>query len=175
MSNQAGVARWYTGARKLPAMIGRLHDGTAIKGGPYTLAQAFSVIGTLVVGWKTMWLWKSGSLILDVGYILLAAIAVGWVTGRLPDDRNPVLWAGGLLIAVSQPRWGRVNGRRLSTPRPVTVHSRLVVESRPMAPAKPAPLGGAQLARPVISPQSHGVRQTGVEALLAARRLGEQR
>ena len=37
---QTEVARFYTRSRKFPRLIGRLHDGTKIPGGPYTVTQA---------------------------------------------------------------------------------------------------------------------------------------
>ena len=43
------VARFYTRSRRFPKFIGRLHDGTKIPGGPYTLTQGV-VLAIVLVG-----------------------------------------------------------------------------------------------------------------------------
>jgi hypothetical protein len=186
MAKEVRGVRWFTAARHVPLLIGRTHDGTRIKGGPYTLVQAFAVPVTAGVMWGTRGLWGSGSWILNIGFTLIAAGGVGWVAGRLPDDRNPLLWVAGLFIATTQPRWGQSNGRRVTVPKPVRLRSQVVVQCRELGaihtePARanqeqplPADSDDPAEQQPTAWPPI-AVRHTGVEALLASIKQGEQR
>lgn len=186
MAKEVQGVRWFTAARHVPLLIGRTHDGTRIKGGPYTLVQAFVVPITAGVMWGTRGLWDTGSWVLNIGFTLLTAVGVGWISGRLPDDRNPLLWVAGLFIATTQPRWGKSNGRRVTVPKPVQLRSHVVVQSRELtaihtevAPAvevQQLPVDEVDPAAQQPAPwPAVSVRHTGVEALLASINQGEQR
>ena len=60
------VARFYTRSRRFPKFIGRLHDGTKIPGGPYTLTQGVVLAIVLVVALMTQSVWGTGSPIVDI-------------------------------------------------------------------------------------------------------------
>ncbi|MFD7161326.1 hypothetical protein ACFV9C_42540 [Kribbella sp. NPDC059898] len=204
MVKEVRGVRWFTAARRVPSLIGRMHDGTMIKGGPYTLVQAFVMPITAALAWWTRGMWGTGSWIFDGGISLGVAVGLAWVAGQMPDDRNPILWAGGLLSALTQPRWGRSNGRRVTVPKPQRIHGHLVVQcsqsphpvadlrleaSAVVVPAQVAraePAATAALvSRPVLEAEPEpavvpsgmplAVRHTGVEALLAAINQGEHR
>jgi hypothetical protein len=186
MAKEVRGVRWFTAARHVPLLIGRTHDGTRIKGGPYTLVQAFVVPITAGVMWGTRGLWDTGSWVLNIGFTLLTAVGIGWASGRLPDDRNPLLWVAGLFIATTQPRWGKSNGRRVTVPKPLHLRSNVVVQCRelstihtepaPAAEEQPWPADDIEPAaqQPKVRP-AVAVRHTGVEALLASIKQGEQR
>jgi hypothetical protein len=194
MVKEVRGVRWFTAARHVPSLIGRMHDGTMIKGGPYTLVQAFVIPLTAAVAWGTRGLWGTGSWIIDGGLSLFAAAGLGWAAGHMPDDRNPLLWVAGLLSASTQPRWGRANGRRITVPKPQRIHGHVIVQCRDHRQPQPAgrrkaravPAPAVQDAPPAIgitepapSPvpgwAPTAVRHTGVEALLASINQGEQR
>lgn len=143
MVKEVRGVRWFTAARHVPSLIGRMHDGTMIKGGPYTLVQAFVIPITAAVAWGTRGLWGTGSWIIDGGLSLLVAAGLGWGAGHMPDDRNPVLWVAGLLSASTQPRWGRSNGRRITVPKPQRIHGHVIVQCRELQQPQPAPGGDA--------------------------------
>ncbi|MEU4607580.1 hypothetical protein AB0F43_31735 [Kribbella sp. NPDC023972] len=186
MAKEVRGVRWFTAARHVPLLIGRTHDGTRIKGGPYTLVQAFVVPITAGVMWGTRGLWDTGSWVLNIGFTLLTAVGIGWVSGRLPDDRNPLLWVAGLFIATTQPRWGKSNGRRVTVPKPVRIRSHVVVQCRELSTIQTEPTPAAEeqqlpavdvepaVQQPMVWP-AVAVRHTGVEALLASIKQGEQR
>jgi len=63
---QTEVARFYTRSRKFPRLIGRLHDGTKIPGGPYTVTQAIVAAVVLALGLVTRGLWGTGTILVDI-------------------------------------------------------------------------------------------------------------
>ena len=108
------VARFYTRSRRFPKFIGRLHDGTKIPGGPYTLAQgvvlAIFLIGTLV----TQGLWGTGSPIVDIPIAAGVSWAAAWGAGRIPATRRNLLSViSSGLAAMTRPAAGRYRGETL--------------------------------------------------------------
>lgn len=119
------VGRFYTRARRVKKMLGRLHDGSKIWGGPYTLTQgAVGVIaGFLIL--NTNRLWTTGMSIVDIILGALAMWGVAWLTGRLPStNRNPALVLVDASGAVFRPAAGSYRGEALDIrkpgPRPLT-------------------------------------------------------
>jgi hypothetical protein len=187
----------------VPALIGRMHDGTAIKGGPYTLTQAFVIPLTAWLAWMPHGLWGTGEWIADGLLALGIAAGVGWAVGRMPDDRNPLLWVAGVVSVLIQPRWGRANGRPITVPKPCRVRGPVVVQCRELhrlqaaarpeagttaASRQPATLieipalteavalaEGTALSHEDLPRHTAVVRHTGVEALLASINRREQR
>jgi hypothetical protein len=87
---QSEVARFYTRSRKFPRLIGRLHDGTKIPGGPYTVTQAIVAAVLLALGLVTRGLWGTGTILVDIPIVLLVAWGGAWGAGRLPATRRNV-------------------------------------------------------------------------------------
>ena len=87
---QTEVARFYTRSRKFPRLIGRLHDGTKIPGGPYTVTQGIVAAVLLALGLVTRGLWGTGTILVDIPIVLLVAWGGGWGAGRLPAPRRNV-------------------------------------------------------------------------------------
>ena len=87
---QTEVARFYTRSRKFPRLIGRLHDGTKIPGGPYTVAQSIVAAVLLALGLVTRGLWGTGTILVDIPIVLLVAWGGAWGAGRLPATRRNV-------------------------------------------------------------------------------------
>lgn len=96
-------AKWFTGARKFPQLIGRTPDGGKLWGGPYTITQVVvAAIGALVL-WNTSWLWMRFSL---MGNLLAGPgvlVGIVWAVGKLPFGmRNPLIVGSGWLSAVER-------------------------------------------------------------------------
>jgi hypothetical protein len=128
-------ARFFTRARKIPILVGRLPDGQALPGGPYTLVQVLSGAGVGLVLSKTTEVWAHFGGLLDLVFAAGLVVAVIWGTGKLPNSgRNPFTWAMDAVSLYSTPRQGSLRGRALRVGRPHLVHHRLVVLQ-----AKPAP------------------------------------
>lgn len=87
---QTEVARFYTRSRKFPRLIGRLHDGTKIPGGPYTVTQGIVAAVLLALGLVTRGLWGMGTILVDIPIVLLVAWGGAWGAGRLPATRRNV-------------------------------------------------------------------------------------
>lgn len=87
---QTEVARFYTRSRKFPRLIGRLHDGTKIPGGPYTVTQGIVAAVLLALGLVTRGLWGTGTILVDIPIVLLVAWGGAWGAGRLPATRRNV-------------------------------------------------------------------------------------
>jgi len=87
---QTEVAQFYTRSRKFPRLIGRLHDGTKIPGGPYTVTQGIVAAVLLALGLVTRGLWGTGTILVDIPIVLLVAWGGAWGAGRLPATRRNV-------------------------------------------------------------------------------------
>ena len=105
------VARFYTRSRRFPKFIGRLHDGTKIPGGPYTLTQGVVLAIVLVGALLTQRMWGTGSPLVDFPLALAVSWAAAWGAGRIPATRRNLLSviAGGL-SAMTKPATGRYLG-----------------------------------------------------------------
>lgn len=113
------VARFFTGARRIPVLIGKI-NGARIPGGPYTLTQLGIGGVVLWVGYKTADIWGPGLFPL-IRLIVLAGAAWGatWAAGRIPVTRRrlPDLVAD-LGTAMSVPQLGSYKGAPVRIPRP---------------------------------------------------------
>lgn len=147
------VVKWFTHARKFPALIGRTSDGKRIPGGPYTPTQ---LIVAAVLGWlasKTTWVWARFD---RVGDLVAFAVLVGgpvFLLGRLPiGSRNPVRVLAGAVAAVTTPRGGRINGAPVRPPKrsvaggPVAVPDLTIPAPPPLAPQRTVVLSPIQAA-----------------------------
>lgn len=171
----AETARFFTRARRIPILVGRLPDGHALPGGPYTLVQVLSAAGTGLVLSKTTALWAHLGGLLDLVFAGCLVLAVLWGAGKLPSSgRNPFTWVLGAAALYSTPRQGSVRGRPLRVSRPRRVEHRIVVAGVPAGPAPTAPAAPAAVETPSVTPAPAsavnvpaGPALTGVARLLA--------
>ncbi|ALJ22514.1 hypothetical protein [Microbacterium sp. No. 7] len=105
------VARFYTRSRRFPKFIGRLHDGTKIPGGPYTLTQGIVLALVLIGALLTQRMWGTGSPLVDFPLAIAFSWAAAWGAGRIPATRRNMLnvLAGGL-SAMTKPATGKYRG-----------------------------------------------------------------
>lgn len=123
--------RWYTRARKLPRLIGKLPGGGQIIGGPYTPVQFVGAAAVIVVGNKTMGLWGMWSGLVNYVILGVAAIATLFGLGLVKSTgRNPLTAGFSLASALVAPRLGRYRGKAVKMPKPHRVSSRVVCPVR---------------------------------------------
>lgn len=184
---QTEVARFYTRSRKFPRLIGRLHDGTKIPGGPYTVTQAIVAAVLLALGLVTRGLWGTGTILVDIPIVLLVAWGGAWGAGRLPATRRNI---GSILIgavgAMFRPAAGKYREQTVKLGPPHFAGGTAVIggvttptttQPKPAVPA-PAPVPAppaieeipAQAAELVPAGATARTPVTGVERLLAQAR-----
>lgn len=120
------TAKFYTRARRIPMLVGKMPSGGRIWGGPYTITQigAGALVGFVL--WKTAPWWAQLGGFMNV--VLAAGIVVGtvWATGKIPNSgRNPATWVMDALNLTTSP--GRLSGGRLALPRPRKLDHRVMV------------------------------------------------
>lgn len=122
---ERNVVRFFTGARRIPLLIGKFPQGGRIPGGPYRLSQLFVGSIVLVAGWNLRFVWGPlvGSPLVQIIALLVAAAGATFAAGRLPATRRrlPDL-AMGAVTATTVSSVGSYKGRpvRLPTPHRVT-------------------------------------------------------
>ncbi|MGP5306924.1 hypothetical protein [Brachybacterium alimentarium] len=132
------VVRFYTLARKIPFLLGKLGDWV-LPGGPYTLAQGGAFIGVAFIGQKTMPLWASNMapIVAWIPVLILAA-ACALVAGRIPlKGRNPLMILWGVIGYADAPAWGRQAGNTVALKRTRTVKHRSTSPTWRPAPSEP--------------------------------------
>lgn len=159
--SQPPVVKWFTPARKIPILIGKLPSGERIWGGPYRASQAIVGGVVLTVMFATRGLWGTFAEtnlfgpILTILISVAVAAAAGYGAGRLPIGSNPALeglTAGSQVLRAPQATWCGSSIRvgsayRVGSPR---VHTDLL----PAAPSSPAPQ--QHTARPLAQPRRIG-------------------
>lgn len=133
------VVRFYTLARKIPFLLGKLGDWV-LPGGPYTLAQGIAFIGVAFIGQKTMPLWASGMapIVAWIPVLILAAVSA-LAAGRIPlKGRNPLMILWGVIGYVDAPAWGRQAGSTVALKKTRTVKHRSTSPTRHPASTKAA-------------------------------------
>lgn len=140
------IARFYTRSRRFPKMIGRMHDGTKIPGGPYTVTQA-AIGGMLfLVAVTTRAQWGTGNILIDIPIAIGVAWGAAWGAGRIPSTRRNLLSVllGGL-SAMFRPVSGKYRGAPVRIRPPHAVAGRVTLGADVPAPtaadlvAAPAP------------------------------------
>lgn len=169
------IARFYTRSRKFPRLIGRLHDGTKIPGGPYTITQGVVFAILLTLGLATRGLWGTGSILIDLPLTGVVAWGGAWGAGRLPATRrNAASLLLGALGAMTRTGAGRYLDRTVRLRPPHKAGGFTAVTGRsgptsaphspPAVPATPAP------PRPAAPAAPRQMAVSGVERLLAQAR-----
>lgn len=105
------VARFWTGARRFPRLIGKTVNGDRIPGGPYTITQAIGGTLTVWILWETRPVWGPGQIIAELLFIAGMGWCVLWALGKVPiQTRNPMVLVAGIAQAMFAPREGRLAG-----------------------------------------------------------------
>ena len=131
-------AQFFTSARRIPILFGKLPNGGRVWGGPYTLLQISVGSLVLVVGYNTRALWGAavGSPLIQLLLLVIVAAGATWFTGRIPSGTRKL---GHLLIgavgALSVPGTGTYRGARIILPRPHRVTGTVLLK----VPADSAP------------------------------------
>lgn len=177
------AARFFTRARRIPILVGRLPDGRALPGGPYTLVQVMSGAGTGLLLSKTTAVWAHLGGLLDLVFAACVVVGVIWGTGKLPSSgRNPFTWVMDAVALYSVPRQGSMRGRPLRVSRPRLVRHRLVVMHEPtrrpepsaseeVAPAPTAPVPTPAQSVPAVPTPAPRAQEAPVPALSGVARL----
>lgn len=120
------TAKFYTRARRIPMLVGKMPSGGRIWGGPYTITQIGAGFVVGLVLWQTTELWARLGGFMNV--VLAAGLVIGtvWITGKIPNTgRNPATWVMDALNLTTNP--GRLSGGRLVVPRPRAIGHRVMV------------------------------------------------
>lgn len=136
MSEQPqAVVRFYTLARKIPFLLGKLGDWV-LPGGPYTLAQGVAFVGVAFIGHKTMPLWASNMAPIVAWLpVLLLAAGSAIAAGHIPlKGRNPLMVLWGVIGYADAPAWGRQAGSTVALKKTRTVRYRSTSPTRRLAP-----------------------------------------
>lgn len=149
------TAKFYTKARRIPMLVGKLPSGGRIWGGPYTITQVGAGAVVAFVLWKTAPLWAQLGGFMNMVVAVGVVVGVVWATGKLPSSgRNPVAFVMDAMNLTSSP--GRLLGGQVALPRPRLMTHRVMV----LAPAaQSGPVRQAVPATQQVRPASGQVRQ----------------
>jgi hypothetical protein len=142
--SEAPIARFFTRARRIPMLLGKLPGGGKIPGGPYTLPQISFGVVVFVVGWWTKPIWGPpiGAPLIQTAALLLVCAGVVFVSGRIPTTRRKLSdLALSTLTAVHAPSTGRYDGSavRLAAPHQVTGTTAICFDDDELAAARAVP------------------------------------
>ena len=134
--------QWYTRARRLPRLIGKVPGGHDIPGGPYTITQAVGTAVVVVVGYATTGIWGTDNGLTNYGILFVVAL-VTLIGLRFVKNtgRNPIAAGVSLVGAFTSPVQGTYRGRAIRTPRPHGVQHRILA----CVPPPAAEVGSADL------------------------------
>lgn len=159
------VLQWYTRARRVPTLIGRLPKGGRLWGGPYTTTQVVGFVVVVLVGQKTMGIWGRFGW---VGNWTALACAAGATLFALrfvkTGGRDPLTALFAVLGLGTGASAGSYDGRPVRLPRSHTITHRVNAQSRR---ADPDPADKHVLAAPP-PPAAAARPQTAVQRLLHA-------
>jgi hypothetical protein len=151
------TAKFYTKARRIPMLVGKLPSGGRIWGGPYTITQVGAGAVVAFALWKTAPLWAQLGGFMNIVVAVGVVVGVVWATGKLPSSgRNPVALVMDALNLTSSP--GRLVGGQVALPKPRLVTHRVMVvlpraatsSAQHIAPvARPAEAQRPTVVRPV--------------------------
>lgn len=145
--DRSEVLEWFTQARKVPELIGKLPSGERIKGGPYRPIQLLLGGLVLVVGHMSMRWWSAvggdGFFGMGVRYVLVCAAAASVVMAArsIPLTMiNPVMVLQGGARQIVRGHGVQWAGQTVTSPKPFTTLSARVIVQPPRAEAKSEPV-----------------------------------
>jgi hypothetical protein len=147
------TAKFYTKARRIPMLVGKLPSGGRIWGGPYTITQVGAGAVVAFALWKTAPLWAQLGGFMNIVVAVGVVVGVVWATGKLPSSgRNPIAFVMDAMNLTSSP--GRLVGGQVALPKPrLMTHRVMVVLPRPTAVAAPRAEAPAERVRRTAEPQ----------------------
>jgi hypothetical protein len=163
------TAKFYTKARRIPMLVGKLPSGGRIWGGPYTITQVGAGAVVAFALWKSAPLWAQLGGFMNIVVAVGVVVGVVWATGKLPSSgRNPVSFVMDAMNLTSSP--GRLAGGQVALPKPrlVTHRVMVVLPPSPTVAARPAvPAAGQvrQAVGPAEPPRPVEVRPIPTELL----------
>lgn len=166
------TAKFYTKARRIPMLVGKLPSGGRIWGGPYTITQVGAGAVVAFALWKTAPLWAQLGGFMNIVVAVGVVVGVVWATGKLPSSgRNPIAFVMDAMNLTSSP--GRLVGGQVALPKPRLMTHRVMVVLPPsptvaVRPARPAEQAAGQVqqaARPAEPPRPVEVRPIPTELL----------
>jgi hypothetical protein len=120
------TAKFYTKARRIPMLVGKLPSGGRIWGGPYTITQVGAGAVVAFALWKTAPLWAQLGGFMNIAVAVGLVVGVVWATGKLPSSgRNPVAFVMDAMNLTSSP--GRLAGGQVALPKPRLMTHRVMV------------------------------------------------
>lgn len=145
------TAKFYTKARRIPMLVGKLPSGGRIWGGPYTITQVGAGAVVAFALWKTAPLWAQLGGFMNIVVAVGVVVGVVWATGKLPSSgRNPVAFVMDAMNLTSSP--GRLVGGQVALPKPrlMTHRVMVVVPQQTFTPSRTRTVAGpvAETAEP---------------------------
>lgn len=112
------MARFFTAARKVPIVFGKLPGGGHIWGGPYTAAQmitglacgALAGFSSTFGGFNPHGLWSAGTIFSDIIIVIAVALAAVFLVRFAPNKRNLAFLLWDIYSAFTKPKTGTVEG-----------------------------------------------------------------
>lgn len=144
--DRSEILEWFTHARKIPELIGKLPSGEQIKGGPYRPVQL--VLGGIVLagGHLSMPWWSSlgGDGLFGIGVrylvVVFAAAGITVLAGKIPLTMiNPALIAEGVARQLTRRHAVRWAGQPVTYARPHRIDPPRVVPQTARARADHTP------------------------------------
>ena len=155
----ARVTRFYTAARRIPILVGKLPSGGFIPGGPYTIPQILVLLTVTAGGYYTMPMWSGQpSTLGNLGKLGCVVVVTAICIRKIRWGGRSVLPAArGAMTSYTRGRQPRQAGRAPTAHAPRRMHSNiLIVEPIPAThrrdiPDSVAPLATSQLREPPTS------------------------
>ncbi|WP_209326327.1 hypothetical protein [Brevibacterium renqingii] len=182
------VAKFFSQARRIPMLIGKMPDGSKIWGGPYTVYQLIALVIAGAGLYLFHGMWSTGAILADLLVGAVIAISAALLAGQIPlDARNPTALVSSFVNALQSPRTGTYHGKapRLRRPhranvaisvQPLFLEADALVDGDPVTEA-PAEADVAVEPDPTpttqdepVSPEPQSVTElprTGLERLIA--------
>jgi hypothetical protein len=137
------VWRWYTKARRFPALIGKDASGRRIPGGPYTVLQVVAVPVAAVLLWNTQGLWGSTmSGLARVIIVIAGTLGAVKLLGKVDfASRNPIYLTSAYALQAFGSLGGRLGQTWVRPQRLSKVHSRISVATATASVADPGLAG----------------------------------
>lgn len=165
------VLRWYTRARRIPRMVGKLpRSEKGLPGGPYTITQMVGGAVTFFTLHKTSWLWSPWGLIGTTAVQIVISLGVIFALRFVkPGGRDPFTALVAVVGVLTASRWGTYRGQSLRPHAPVRVRSRVGIRlPAQVSMVAPMPAAPTEQPSPEPSPLPRPPAVTGVQRLLTS-------
>lgn len=120
------VGRFYTAARKFNQLIGRLPDGTVIRGGPYTITQLVPAVTIIFLAALKFWIFGFPGVLwafIQIVVVLLVAGASIFILGKVPPTRRSLFHLASTYPAlIFSSKTGYWNGQAIKSDHDLRIH-----------------------------------------------------